>query len=362
MRFKQGACPLFFLASFLLLSQYALASSNIPVGNKAYMDLERLEIKGLIPSSMLSTKPFSRIEAGRLAREALAGSGERTLDPSTSGLIERLIEKYGDEEPDNYFKPVMDPYARVLVSGGDPHFTDVNNNGDPFGKGINFRSGFSAEAGLAGRFTLYLNPEYRASEQGSKGRLIHGYVKLEAGGAELLAGRDSMWWGPGSHGDLLMTNNARPFDMVKLTSARPFLLPGFLGRAGLLRPTVFLTSLDEQRDFPRANLLGMRLDFKPTPRLHIGLSRVFMFGGEGRRSLEPSDWLKVFIADDSSEHEGSPINGNQIASIDASYIFVNRHRLIPFSGVKLYTEWGGRGFIRRDKNSNRKGEHLRDLC
>jgi hypothetical protein len=101
-----------------------------------------------------------------------------------------------------------------------------------------------------------------------------------------------------------------------------------------------LTRLEEDRDFPNANLLGMRLDLKPTEGLQIGLSRVFMFGGKGRRPLDASDWLNVFIASDSAEHESSPINGNQIASLDISYVYVSASRYIPFSGIKLYTEWG----------------------
>jgi len=50
-------------------------------------------------------------------------------------------------------------------------------------------------------------------------------VKAEAFNLELEVGRDSLWWGPGYNGALLMTNNARPFDLVKLSNAYPYRIP-----------------------------------------------------------------------------------------------------------------------------------------
>jgi hypothetical protein len=170
--------------------------------------------------------------------------------------------------------------------------------------------------------------------------VLYGYAVLSIGNLEVQAGRDSMWWGSGYNGALIMTNNAKPFDMLKITSERPFRLPWAFGYLGALRPTWFLTTLEEDRDFPNARLMGMRLDFKATERFQIGASRVFMFGGDGRKSLSAGDWLKLFIASDDAEHSESPTNGNQIVSIDASYVYHNTNERMPFSGIKLYTEWG----------------------
>lgn len=317
---------------------------NIPLESRIYRDLERLEVKGLLTSAILSTKPFTASEGARLLREAEAAyrSGERKSFYERE-LISRLKSSLNGSFEDgqaSYIKPVDSLSASVIYSGRDPFFIDLNNNGDSFREGFNARFGYSLEAGLGGVLSFYLNPEYRADEESSEVRLLRGNATLSLGALEIEAGRDSMWWGPGYHGGLLVTNNAKPFDIVKVTSARPFLLPGHLGKLGLLKPTLFLTRLEEERDFPGANLLGMRLDFKVTPRFQLGLGRVFMFGGEGRRSLTTGEWLKVFFASDGAEHADSPINGNQLASIDASYVYVNDSKWLPFSGIKLYTEWG----------------------
>jgi len=132
-------------------------------------------------------------------------------------------------------------------------------------------------------------------------RLQDAYVKAGIGPFDFQAGRDAMRWGPGYHGSLLMSNNAEPLDMIKASTAHPVILPWVFGKLGPMRPTLFLARLEEDRDFPRANLLGMRLDFKPTPAFGFALNRVILFGGEGRQALSASDWASVFFATDSAE-------------------------------------------------------------
>ncbi|MBI5587927.1 MAG: hypothetical protein HY889_06125 [Deltaproteobacteria bacterium] len=330
------------------LGAAAVTSVNVPVGSAVYRDIERLELKGLISSAMLSTKPFSRLETARLVNEAeknwqaLApqdkvrlGEAEVTLQRLKNEFREELSGGSGN----TYLRPER-VYAKFLYSDKTPYFTDINNNGDIFRRGTNLRAGAAVRGGVFDTVSVYLNPEFRADGDDSRYRLLYGYMALDAAGARVEAGRDAMWWGSGAHGGLLVTDNARPFDMVKASSDHPFRLPWVFGYLGQLVPTVFLTHLEKNRDFPHANLLGMRLDFKPTPHFQIALNRVFMFGGEGRKSLTPSDWVKVFFVSDSAEHSDSPTNGNQIASIDASYVYANTASAVPFSGIKLYTEWG----------------------
>ncbi len=334
----------FAVLSIFLIEAVCLAGSsvNIPVGSPVYEDIERLEVKGLIDSAMLSTKPFGRVEAARLVREA----GEKQADSAKNGegIILRLKREFRDEleyDGSSYFKPLDSAYIKTIYAADEnPFFLNINNNGDSFRKGGNLRAGFAMKGGLFDTFSLYLNPEYRLDSSGGRGALVLGYLNIDIFGATVEIGRDSMWWGPAFHGGLLLTNDARPFDMVKITSQRPFLLPWILRYVGLIKPTIFLTHLESDMNFPRANILGMRLDFKPTPRLEIGLSRLFLNGGHGRKSLTLSDWWRLFLASNSAEHSGSPIDGNQMASIGASYVYVNERKWVPFSGTKLYVEWG----------------------
>lgn len=323
---------------------FSASSANIQTEDYVYHDIERLEVKGLLKSQFLSTKPFGRLEALRLLKEAEEGldSLDASERPRSEELITRLKKRLEGKgaESGPYARPLDGFYVGFAHEGERPYFLNVNNHGDVFEKGSNLRAGFSSEAGVSDFLTFYLNPEYRLDEGSSQARLVRGYLLFDIKGLELLLGRDSMWWGPSFHGSLLISDNAKPFDMLKLSSSSPFKLPWIFERIGYIKPTVFLTHLEEDRDFPRANLLGMRFDFKPAKSFGFGVSRVFMFGGEGKGSLSFPDWVKVFFAADDSEHNKSPINGNQLASIDAHYVYVNRSGYLPFSGIKLYTEWG----------------------
>ncbi|GMR05259.1 MAG: hypothetical protein BMS9Abin24_058 [Thermodesulfobacteriota bacterium] len=360
MRFKLPRIQTLFALSFLLFlllagAADAAVSANIPLESRVYRDLEYLEARGFVKSSMLSTRPFTWTESMRLLHEAKArwaslGNNGRKRDRRAGAAIRRLsaaLERatdYGYERSSGAggvvsFRPFRF-YSKYLYSEGAPSFAGRNNNGDAFEEGSNLRAGFDAELRLLGAASIYLNPEYRLGKSGARTELVRGYALAEAGNLQIEAGRDSMWWGAGQNAGLLMTNNAAPLEMIKLTSARPFILPWFFRRAGLVKPTVFLARLGEQRAYPRANLLGMRLDFKPTPHFQFGVSRTFVFGGEGKRSPTLGEWIKVFAAADSAEHSGSPINGNQLASIDASLVYPFDSPMMPLSGIKLYTEWG----------------------
>ena len=320
------------------------SSVNVASGSAIYRDLDALEVMGLIPSSLLSTRPISRLEALRLLFEAeyclqtLTGRKKERA----SAVIKRLErELSGELEKTGAFivKPVDRAYAQFLYAGSAPHFPSVNNNGDEFKEGPNARAGFAFTAEALGAFSIYLNPEYRLDD-GSRIELKTGYAEADLWGLEVEAGRDSLWWGPGYHGSLILSDNAEPFDMLKATSQRPFLLPWIFRSLGPMRPTIFLATLEDDRDFPNASLFGMRLAFKPAPAFEVAISRVLLFGGDGREGLGAGDLMGLFIAADDAEHSSSSIDGDQIASIDFSYIFTGENAFLPFSSMKLYGEIG----------------------
>ncbi|MDO8426120.1 MAG: capsule assembly Wzi family protein, partial [Deltaproteobacteria bacterium] len=266
------------------------ASPNVPVGSRVYEYLERLEVEGLIKTALLSTKPISRTEGARLTSEA-----ESRFDALPEQLkarkgraradIQSLRKEFSQEltrgAPAFSIKPAEGLYLKYIYGSKKPVFANVNNNGDELREGANLRLGAASVVKISDWASFYINPEFRLNDDKPSGELIHGYMTFNLAGVELELGRDSMWWGQGYHGDLLVTNNAAPFDMIKVSSARSFLLPWKLKYLGLFKPTFFLTHLEKERDFPRASLLGMRLDFKPTSRFQIALNRVFLFGGEG---------------------------------------------------------------------------------
>jgi len=345
-----GICS--FILSFVLYFSlpallYAGTSPNIPPANWVYEYLESLEARGFITSGLLSTRPFSRLEGARLTGEALNIWNSLPVDRqegmrSVSLMLKRLEREFqGDQITYGYFKPVDTAYLKYLYNNNTPDHLNTNHNGDILDEGHNVRIGISSGLKLWDTMSFYITPEFREEEDNSEWDLIQAYGILSLYNVELEIGREPMWWGPGVHGGLLLTHNATPFDMIRLTSQKPFLLPWFLSRLGPLKPTLFVTELEKDRDFPHTKLMGMRLDFRPLPSFRFALSRTIMFGGEGRKRLSAGDWIKVLIANDNSEHSlSSGTLFRSIMSVDFSWRVTGLNSSLPLNGAKLYGEIG----------------------
>ncbi|MGD2079735.1 MAG: capsule assembly Wzi family protein, partial [Nitrospirota bacterium] len=169
-------------------------------------------------------------------------------------------------------------------------------------------AGLASRADL-GRVSFYFNPELRYSEDDEDFVVKRAYSVLSFWGLELEAGKDSQWWGPGRHGALLLSNNAEPLTMLKLTNPHPVLLPWVFERLGPFRFVFFVSRLEEERAVAEPYIWGLRLNFKPSPYVELGLARTAMLGGEGH-SESPGTWARSFLfldrgSGDVSDHKVS---------------------------------------------------------
>ncbi|HZX47604.1 MAG TPA: capsule assembly Wzi family protein [Nitrospirota bacterium] len=337
--------------SFLPNLVFARTAPNIPLNSRIYNYLDILDARGFIKSGILSTRPFSRVEGRRLADEALKvwdslPDNKKNEMQDIRLMLDKLDNEFSElkatDTSNIFFKPIDTAYLRYIYSDDHPDHFNTNNNGDDIKAGHNVRAGISSDLRLGENLSLYFNPEFRGWNGGGDGEVLTGYGLLNAANIELVIGREPLWWGPGYHGSFLLTNNARPFGMVRITSQSPFILPWIFRGLGELKPTLFVTQLEDDRDFSHAKLLGMRFDFRPFSSFRIALSRVIMFGGEGRKSLTISDWFNILIANDNTEHgwENRDIDNNQIISLDFSVMINSLERSWPFSGMKIYGEIG----------------------
>ncbi len=292
------------LVSILIITPYALASTYLPVGDEAYNILHRLEAEGIIESGLLTTKPLSIKEIQRLIHEAERNSQDK--DVFIQGLVKSLKERFRDEGRDiSFIKPFDFFYTGYVYTDSDIQALNYNNDGDLYEKGSNVRVGFSSRAEL-GWLSFYINPELRYSEADTDAIMKRGYGVMSLLGLDLQIGKDSQWWGPGYHGAILLSNNAEPLTMVKLTNPNPVLLPWVFKYLGPFRFAVFVTRLEKDRkDIPEPYLWGMRLNFKPHPYLEIGLQRTALLGGRGR-SEDLKTWWRSFTG-----------KGENIAGVEA---------------------------------------------
>lgn len=324
------------LALVLMPGLASGASTHVPVGSWVYGALERLEAEGLLDTGILASRPISRMEAARLVSRA----DGRAPSPAASRLMDRLKREFAlemDEPGPNRLRAIEEARFRYLYAEGTPRLFSLNNMGDEFGNGSNLRADFSSSAVVGDLAAFYLNPEIRFPE-GSSGDdaelyLVEGYAALERWNIELTAGRQALWWSPGHHGALLLSDNARPFDLLKLTNPRPATLPWLFKYLGPVRFTGFVTRLEEDRDFANPYLAGVRLDLKPHRLVSIGLARTAMFGGAGRHVDAGVIW-DVITA--SGENIAAIEPGNQLGSVDLKVV-------LPFEAQKVvvYGELGG---------------------
>lgn len=332
--------PLRLLAALFMLAASGapvLADTHhVPVGSWVYPALERLEAEGLLSSGVLTNRPINRDVAASLVSEAEGRSHSKTA----GRIIEKLKKEFATElsgAQRNYLRPFDEATLKYLYAEGVPHLFNVNNKGDEVGNGSNFRLGFDAAAGLGGLLSVYLNPEARYPDGmgGDNGDvvLVEGVAALQSLNVELTAGRQALWWGPGHHGSLLLSDNARPFDLIKLTNPRPTVLPWVLKYLGPVKLTAFVTELEDERFIPSPYLAGLRLDIRPHRYVSAGFARTAIFGGAGR-NVDASVVWDIITAQSENNFAEEP--GNQLGSVDLKVILP-----FDFQKVVLYGEIGG---------------------
>jgi membrane-associated phospholipid phosphatase len=309
-----------------------LGSPYVPLDSWIYPALERLMGMGMIDSGFLGLRPWTRRECARLLIEA----GDRAADDSTAGAIyNRLQEEFHAElEP-----PTSQPraelesiYTRVTeisdapVQGYDFGQTIINDFGRPYAQGFNSISGFSFWT-TAGSWVGYVRGEYQSAPStpalplaarefmttsqflGVKGpfpdtptpatsqfSLIDAYVGLNLSNWQITFGPQSLWWGPGEGGSMLMSTNAAPIPMFRVNRVTPFTLPLISRFLGPMRVEIFFGQLSGQNfvntptgiigsytavlpDQPFIN--GQKISFKPTANFEFSVSRTGLMAGQG---------------------------------------------------------------------------------
>jgi hypothetical protein len=321
----------------------ASVSTNVPLTHWSYDAIETISDAGFIHSDLLSTKPFSRREMARLLIEA-----RENIDPNTGGdslygqLLNRLEADFSYEietlsqndstHRSSIVKPLEDPYVRYVSTDKAPDYE--NQQGDRFSAGSNARAGFASRGQIGDLAAFYLHPEYESPSSQNQFELIEGYGKVGLGRMSIELGKDSMWWGPGAHGSMLMSTNAEPLTMLKIANDQPIILPGILRYLGPMRGVFFLTELESNRANPEPKVTGIRVGFKPTPNFEVGLNRVIMFGGQGNAPIDWKDYMQIFWPKNVQGEE------NQLAGFDWSWR-LPLPSYLPARSIKLYGEWAG---------------------
>ncbi len=327
----------------------AAASVNIPLDDWTYEAIEKLAAAGLTDDVLFSSRPMTREAMAVLVENAVERirngdmAGEET-DPVLESLLLRLMKEFAPElRSEGGWTPryrIADPLSVESAPAfleNQPSRSRDNHEGEDYEEGNNFQARWRTWFAAGDHLGLSVQPEFFSSRNRTAVRLQEGVASLEAFDVRLEAGRESLWWGPGFHGSLLLSDNAPPFDLIKFSTPRPFYLwPRWLGR---FKVSAFFTRLGENRDFPQTRLSGYRFEYAPASWLEFGTSRMTMWDGRGRDHLSFSDYLKVLFG---KPNQSGRDEVNELASIDFRLSVRRLDRFyLPFPEIQFYGEWGG---------------------
>lgn len=336
-----------------LSSLAAVTSSPIPLDSWVYPALDKLSGLGLVDSALLGSRPYTRLEAARQVDEALSASERISALPVAlellhqlqSELSESLAELHGEVGSSGYLKPVRQlNFNYIYRNGADSRIAGngveaqqfaltYNNDGISYADGSSAQLRLLGDARIGGLIQFNWEPLLLSSSDDSFDlQWRHVRAAIGLGAFELSIGRQSLWWGQGHHGSLVLTNNAKPFDMIRITNPSPILLPWVLKYLGPFHLDIFWSKMEKNRAVPEPYFAGMRVNFKPLPWAEIGASRGVMFGGEGRPDVGWQDFLTILGG---KNLVGGEDTSNSVAAIDA------RLRLPFLAGTEIYGEYGG---------------------
>jgi len=349
--------------SVVALAEAPLGSVYVPLDSWVYPAFDRLAGMGIINKQFVGLRPWTRIQCAQLVLEADENiSSADVKNKQATALYDALNQEFSTEinllNGGKARQAGMESiYTRAMGISGAPlrdgyHFgqTIANDFGRPFNTGFNNVSGFSAQA-VEGRFFAYLRGEYQyspayagltAAQQSfieqldrtssapysqaagtvNQLDLLDTYVGVRLWIYNLTFGKQSLWWGPGTMGPMLASDNIDPIPMLRLDQVEPIVLPGFLKYLGPVRIQGFFGKLYGQH-FPSGPpgpyFHGEKALLKPTPNLEIGFSKTTVSFGQGVPFTLRNLFASYFSITDSGYLPYQKDPGSRQSGMDLSY-------------------------------------------
>jgi hypothetical protein len=350
-------------------------SPYVPLDSWIYPALDRLAAMGMIDSGFAGMLPWTRSECMRQLSEADEklsdkGGGNREAQKLIDALqleFRTEIEATSSGVPGETFR-LESLYMRTEHISGMPLTdgytfgqTQINDFGRPYGEGWGTVNGFSAYA-TSGHLVAYVRDEMQtapsipayslstrqfiqqvnvypelppgtAQPSVQQFNFLDAYVGLMFSNWQISFGKQSLSWGPGDGGSMMLSNNAQPINMLRASRTTPLKLPSILGWLGPMRTEFFLGQLAGQEFIenssgvtgqfgqslsPQPFIHGERFSFKPTPNFEFGFQRTTIYGGPGYPLTFHTFVRSLFTT--GNENAGGPSKpGNRTSGLNFSY-------------------------------------------
>ena len=342
----------------------AQASVNVPLHHWTYEAIERLVALRVIDRAMVVPKPYSRKQAAKYVAQAIrrVRADQVPLDGSEAiagPLLYRLVREFRPELADlgvlqgrsaqrlgavRYGGRLQIESGAFFVGKETVRFRE-NRRGEYYANGPQVQTDIRGWVELTDALALSAQPKVVSNDKvlgiGANANDKHVWfqelnAKLSVFNIAFEVGRGSLWWGPGYHGSLLLTDHTFPLDMVRVGSDEPFQLPWILEPLGDWKVNSFLARLERDRDFPRASVFGLRLSYLPKSWLELGFTRLTQFNGRGRGQSFPEPVLDAYFFRGGGEGDRDV---NEQVAVDLRARVPRVPYLIPFpAGLQFYGE------------------------
>lgn len=173
-----------------------------------------------------------------------------------------------------------------------------------------------------------LSPEHRDGDWG----LREGYALLDVKKIGIWGGRYAPTFATGEGGGIVL-NGTASFTGGGLTLTEPIRLPWIFRYIGAIRYETFLSRLDSNATIPRPWFFATHASISPHPRVLIGVTQAFMFGGDGVAPFTWNNFKEMFLTH-GLQSAGTEFE-NGLASGEIRF-----RPPIPRVPLTLYMEWG----------------------
>ncbi len=284
------------LVFFIFSTKIFAANVYIPLNNPIYFEIDRLKSLGYLESLVSLTKPYNTDEL----REALSELESDVWAAKVAELM-REVERYETNG-------VLDTSLNVYYATEDVHAR--YDEGLALGKE---RGGFEIYTRLQylsdNGFSLVATPSFRNTigdrdddddinevnnlDEDDKFFLRDTYLQYSFYNMNWTLGRQALWWGTGKHGTLLLSDNAKSIDMIRLSNDKALKYNAFS-----FDYDIFFGRMLEQDDIVNPDgsigsgnpkMFGMQLSMAFSPYFQMSAYRTAIFGGADR----PEDFSTI---------------------------------------------------------------------
>lgn len=371
-----------FLIFFLFpAALFAQASVNVNNLDPVYRDIDKLVAFGLVDKIIMGQRPFSRREFARITGTALGRFPTlkaKLEDPDLSEkkkeqlrrridylqpILSRLQARFEEELIQQGFLPgksrwysahpleqaVFDFNAnnsppRMIPPNGTGLIQAVINpllqyqQGRHIVDGTNLSLETESWVRASKHFAVLARPRFqlgigRDGQADDNNVYVQNlYAKFYVANFEVEVGRDQIFYGQGYNAGLLLSNNPRGLDMIKISNDSPGILPGFLRYLGAHKLSFFYADLGPEQFFPHSYLIAFKWNLQPLSFLELGVSNLVVSGGEGSPQGSFGDRVLELFPFGALFGEDIPEIGNKMPALDI------RFRIPPARYLELYAE------------------------